>query len=203
MLKTTIVIAARRSALALPAAAQAHVTAAAEHRAGGRATPASTSASPTSATTPRRSRSTSSSRPASPRRPTSPSRAGRSRSPREARHPDPDRRRRDHRGRRADHLDRPTAEDGIPPGAFQDFGLSVQIPGKAGDKLTFKALQTYSNGEIVRWIGAAGLRQSRPGRHRRGGDGGRSRRVAHRRGRGDGHARRAPERNGRDVDRRL
>jgi uncharacterized protein len=35
-----------------------------------------------------------------------------------------------------------------------DFPLSVQIPGKAGDKLTFKAIQTYSNGEIVRWIGA-------------------------------------------------
>ena len=46
--------------------------------------------------------------------------------------------------------------DAIPPGAFEDFGLSVQIPGKAGDKLTFKALQTYSNGEIVRWIGAEG-----------------------------------------------
>jgi uncharacterized protein len=46
--------------------------------------------------------------------------------------------------------------DGIPPGAFQDFGLSVQVPGKAGDELTFKALQTYSNGTIVRWIGPAG-----------------------------------------------
>lgn len=44
--------------------------------------------------------------------------------------------------------------DGIPPGAFQDFGLSVQVPGKAGDTLTFKALQTYSNGTVVRWIGA-------------------------------------------------
>jgi uncharacterized protein YcnI len=41
----------------------------------------------------------------------------------------------------------------IPPGAFQDFGLSVLVPGKAGDKLTFKALQTYSDGEVVRWIG--------------------------------------------------
>ena len=46
--------------------------------------------------------------------------------------------------------------DGIPPGAFQDFGLSVQVPGKAGDTLTFKALQTYSNGTVVRWIGAKG-----------------------------------------------
>jgi periplasmic copper chaperone A len=44
-------------------------------------------------------------------------------------------------------------KDGIQPGQFRDFPLSVQIPGKAGDKLTFKALQTYSNGEIVRWIG--------------------------------------------------
>jgi uncharacterized protein YcnI len=41
----------------------------------------------------------------------------------------------------------------IAPGQFMDFPLSVQIPGKPGDKLTFKALQTYSNGEIVRWIG--------------------------------------------------
>jgi periplasmic copper chaperone A len=45
---------------------------------------------------------------------------------------------------------------GIKPNQFVDFPISVQIPGKAGDKLTFKALQTYSNGEIVRWIGAAG-----------------------------------------------
>ena len=30
----------------------------------------------------------------------------------------------------------------------------MQIPGKAGDKLTFKALQTYTGGEVVRWIGA-------------------------------------------------
>jgi uncharacterized protein YcnI len=42
----------------------------------------------------------------------------------------------------------------IGPGQFMDFPLSVQIPGKPGDKLTFKALQTYSNGEVVRWIGA-------------------------------------------------
>jgi uncharacterized protein len=44
----------------------------------------------------------------------------------------------------------------IPPGGFKDFGLSVLVPGKAGDKLTFKALQTYSNGKVVRWIGAPG-----------------------------------------------
>jgi periplasmic copper chaperone A len=44
----------------------------------------------------------------------------------------------------------------IPPGAFRDFGLSVQVPGKAGDALTFKALQTYSDGQVVRWIGPEG-----------------------------------------------
>jgi uncharacterized protein len=49
-----------------------------------------------------------------------------------------------------------TGKPGIPPGGFQDFGLSVQVPGKAGDKLTFKAVQTYSNGEVVRWIGPEG-----------------------------------------------
>jgi periplasmic copper chaperone A len=43
---------------------------------------------------------------------------------------------------------------GIAPGQFQDFPLSLQVPGKAGDTLTFKALQTYSNGEVARWIGA-------------------------------------------------
>jgi periplasmic copper chaperone A len=42
----------------------------------------------------------------------------------------------------------------IQPGQFRDFGLSVAIPeGRPGSKLTFKSLQTYSNGEVVRWIG--------------------------------------------------
>jgi uncharacterized protein YcnI len=45
-------------------------------------------------------------------------------------------------------------DGGIRPGQFRDFPISVQIPGKAGDTLTFKALQTYSNGEVVRWIGS-------------------------------------------------
>jgi len=44
----------------------------------------------------------------------------------------------------------------IAPGQFMDFPLSVQIPGRTGDKLTFKAIQTYSDGDVVRWIGAAG-----------------------------------------------
>jgi uncharacterized protein len=52
--------------------------------------------------------------------------------------------------------------DGIKPGEFRDFPISVQIPGKAGDKLTFKALQTYSNGDVVRWIGAPDADQPAP-----------------------------------------
>jgi periplasmic copper chaperone A len=43
-----------------------------------------------------------------------------------------------------------------------DFPLSVQVPGKAGDKLTFKALQTYSNGQVVRWIGGPGAEEPAP-----------------------------------------
>jgi uncharacterized protein len=41
----------------------------------------------------------------------------------------------------------------VKPGQFQDFGISLATPDKPGSKLTFKALQTYNNGEIVRWIG--------------------------------------------------
>jgi len=51
---------------------------------------------------------------------------------------------------------------GIAPGQFQDFPLSVQIPGKAGDTLTFKALQTYSDGTVARWIGAPGADKPAP-----------------------------------------
>ena len=58
-----------------------------------------------------------------------------------------------------------TAADGkagIQPGEFRDFPLSVVIPGKAGQTLTFKALQTYSNGSVVRWIGAPGADEPAP-----------------------------------------
>lgn len=41
----------------------------------------------------------------------------------------------------------------IPPGQFLEFPMSAGVPGKSGDTLTFKALQTYSDGEVVRWIG--------------------------------------------------
>ena len=51
----------------------------------------------------------------------------------------------------------------IRPGQFQDFGLSVGVPDKKpGSALTFKALQTYSNGEVVRWIGPPDSEQPAP-----------------------------------------
>jgi uncharacterized protein YcnI len=51
---------------------------------------------------------------------------------------------------------------GIGPGEFQDFGLSVSVPDKAGSTLTFKAVQTYSSGEVVRWIGSPDSEQPAP-----------------------------------------
>jgi periplasmic copper chaperone A len=41
----------------------------------------------------------------------------------------------------------------IAPGEFDEFGLSAKVPNAPGTKLTFPSVQTYSNGEIVRWIG--------------------------------------------------
>jgi uncharacterized protein len=51
---------------------------------------------------------------------------------------------------------------GIKPAEFANFPISVAMPGKAGDVLTFKALQTYSNGQVVRWIGAPDSDQPAP-----------------------------------------
>ncbi|HVX70824.1 MAG TPA: YcnI family protein [Mycobacteriales bacterium] len=43
----------------------------------------------------------------------------------------------------------------IPVGGYQDFDVSVgQVPDQPGP-LVFKALQTYSNGKVVRWIETA------------------------------------------------
>jgi uncharacterized protein YcnI len=41
----------------------------------------------------------------------------------------------------------------IAPGEFEEFGLSFQVPETPGEALVFPAIQTYSNGEVVRWIG--------------------------------------------------
>jgi uncharacterized protein len=52
---------------------------------------------------------------------------------------------------------------GIEPGQFQDFGLSVGLPDRpVGTKLTFKALQTYAGGKVVRWIGPPGSEEPAP-----------------------------------------
>jgi uncharacterized protein YcnI len=43
---------------------------------------------------------------------------------------------------------------GVPPGEATRLFFTTAVPGKpAGTVLSFKALQTYSNGKIVRWIG--------------------------------------------------
>ncbi|MDT4986377.1 MAG: hypothetical protein QOI74_471, partial [Micromonosporaceae bacterium] len=44
-----------------------------------------------------------------------------------------------------------TADAAIKPGQFQEFAVSLG-PLPETDKLIFKALQTYSDGNIVRWI---------------------------------------------------
>jgi uncharacterized protein YcnI len=41
----------------------------------------------------------------------------------------------------------------IPPEQFLNFPVSTEIPGRAGETLTFKVLQYYDNGEVARWIG--------------------------------------------------
>lgn len=42
---------------------------------------------------------------------------------------------------------------GIPPGSFLNFPILTAIPdADAGTTLTFKVIQTYSNGSVVRWI---------------------------------------------------
>lgn len=50
----------------------------------------------------------------------------------------------------------------IPPGQFLDFAISTEIPGKEGEELTFKALQYYDNGEVVRWIGGPNSEEPAP-----------------------------------------
>jgi periplasmic copper chaperone A len=41
----------------------------------------------------------------------------------------------------------------IGPGEFDEFGLSAHVPNSPARELVFPAVQTYSNGEVVRWIG--------------------------------------------------
>ncbi|MEV7178793.1 YcnI family protein [Kitasatospora sp. NPDC093679] len=57
-----------------------------------------------------------------------------------------------------------TADAGtkIAPGQFQEFRVSLGALPTDTDKLTFKALQTYDNGEVVRWIEEAKEGQPEP-----------------------------------------
>jgi periplasmic copper chaperone A len=50
----------------------------------------------------------------------------------------------------------------IGPGQFRDFGLSVGVPDKPGATLKFPAVQTYSSGEVVRWIGPEDAEEPAP-----------------------------------------
>jgi periplasmic copper chaperone A len=52
---------------------------------------------------------------------------------------------------------------GIPPGQFQDFPVSLGVLPTSGE-LTFKAVQTYSDGTVVKWdeIAAAGPEPEHP-----------------------------------------
>jgi uncharacterized protein YcnI len=50
----------------------------------------------------------------------------------------------------------------INPGEFQEFDVSVGPLPEEGDSLVFKAIQTYSSGEVVRWIEEAAAGASEP-----------------------------------------
>lgn len=43
----------------------------------------------------------------------------------------------------------------IRPGEFQEFDVSVGPLPESGEQMVFKAIQTYDNGEVVRWIDVA------------------------------------------------
>jgi periplasmic copper chaperone A len=51
---------------------------------------------------------------------------------------------------------------GIAPGQFQEFHILVQTLPKDTDQVVFKALQTYSDGTIVRWIDPVAAGQDEP-----------------------------------------
>ncbi len=61
-------------------------------------------------------------------------------------------------------VDRVTWTGGrIAAGQFVEFPLSISVPSRpAGTVLTFKAVQTYAGGEVVRWIGSPTADQPAP-----------------------------------------
>lgn len=50
----------------------------------------------------------------------------------------------------------------IEPDQLQAFPIGLQVPGQPGETLTFKALQTYEGGEVVRWTGAPNSQSPAP-----------------------------------------
>jgi uncharacterized protein YcnI len=50
----------------------------------------------------------------------------------------------------------------IEPGQYQDFSLSADPLPDTGSSVGFKALQTYSNGDVVRWIDISSPGQAEP-----------------------------------------
>ena len=50
----------------------------------------------------------------------------------------------------------------ITPGQFADFKLGISVPNSPGKTLSFKTLQSYSDGNIVRWIGPEGSEDPAP-----------------------------------------
>ncbi len=62
-----------------------------------------------------------------------------------------------------ERIDTVTWEGGeIKPGEFQEFPMSFPVPDEAGTTITFPAVQTYSNGDVVRWIGEEGSEEPVP-----------------------------------------
>jgi uncharacterized protein YcnI len=55
-----------------------------------------------------------------------------------------------------------TAGAAIRPGQFRDFGILLLPPKRPGASLTFKALQIYNDGKVVRWIGPPGSEDPAP-----------------------------------------
>jgi periplasmic copper chaperone A len=50
----------------------------------------------------------------------------------------------------------------IEPGEFDEFVISTELPDTPGRTLMFPAIQTYSNGKVVHWIGPANADEPAP-----------------------------------------
>ncbi len=51
---------------------------------------------------------------------------------------------------------------GIAPGDVENFEILVALPNRPGAKLAFPTVQTYANGKVMRWIGAADADEPAP-----------------------------------------